>query len=143
MNTAVEIILVEDNISDADLVMRSLRKNNFFNSVLHLHDGQEALDHIFGSGEIKMRTPPKVILLDLKMPKVSGLEVLEKLKADERTKAIPVVILTSSNEDPDLQKCYQLGANSYVVKPVVYDDFINAITQLGIYWLLMNVPAKK
>ncbi len=143
MKTEAEIILIEDNESDADLVMRSLKKNNLANAVRHLHDGQEALDYIFGSDENSMLTPPKLILLDLKMPKVGGLEVLARLKSDENTKAIPVVILTSSKEDPDLQKCYQLGANSYVVKPVVFVDFIKAIANLGLYWLLVNVPPKK
>ena len=112
MQPEAEIILVEDNISDADLVIRALRKNNLVNSVLHLEDGQKALDYIFGNTENSMHIPPRLILLDLKMPKVNGLEVLEKLKSNEDTKAIPVVILSSSVEDPDLKKCYQLGANS-------------------------------
>ena len=143
MQTESEIILVEDNMSDADLVMRALRKNNLVNNVLHLQDGQQALDHIFGNSENKMLIQPKLIILDLKMPKVNGLEVLEQLKLDELTKSIPVVILTSSTEDPDLEKCYRLGANSYVVKPVVFDDFIKAIAHVGLYWLLVNVPPKK
>jgi two-component system response regulator len=137
-----EIIIVEDNISDADLVMRALKKNNLVNNVLHLHDGQEALDYIFGHVEDIVQTPPKLILLDLKMPKVNGIEVLEKLKSNELTKSIPIVILTSSIEDPDLKNCYKLGANSYVVKPVVFDDFVKAIAQVGLYWLLVNVPPK-
>lgn len=142
MDPKAEIILVEDNLSDADLVMRALKKSNLVNSLLHLQDGQEVLDYIFGNSENKILTPPKLILLDLKMPKVSGIEVLARLKSDEKTKTIPVVILTSSKEDPDLQRCYQLGANSYVVKPVVFDDFIRAISQVGLYWLLVNVPLK-
>lgn len=143
MNPEAEIILIEDNISDADLVMRVLKKSNLVNNVLNLQDGQQALDYIFGNSQNRMRIPPKLILLDLKMPKVNGLEVLEKLKTSELTKSIPVVILTSSVEDPDLKRCYQLGANSYVVKPVAFDDFIKAISQVGLYWMLVNVPPIK
>ncbi|WP_309641133.1 response regulator [Flavobacterium sp.] len=137
-----EIILVEDNISDACLVMRALRKNNLVNHLLHLHDGKEALDYFFGNEANSMQKPPKLILLDLKMPKVNGIEVLEKLKMNALTKTIPVVILTSSQEDPDLVKCYKLGANSYVVKPIVFTEFVNAIAQVGLYWLLINIPQK-
>ena len=142
MQPQAEIILVEDNIADADLVMRALKKSNLVNNVLHLDDGQKALDYIFGNNEDSMQVTPKLILLDLKMPKVNGLQVLERLKMNEGTKAIPVVILTSSVEDPDLKKCYQLGANSYVVKPVVFDEFVKAIAQVGLYWLLVNVAPK-
>lgn len=142
MNNA-EIILVEDNISDADLVMRALKKNNLVNQVLHLEDGQQALDYFFSNTADSMQILPKLILLDLKMPKVNGIEVLEKLKMNAVTKTIPIVILTSSKEDPDLKKCYELGANSYVVKPVVFDDFIKAIAQVGLYWLLVNESPKK
>ena len=142
MNQA-EIILVEDNISDADLVLRALKKCNLVNDVLHLQDGQEALDYFFGNAENSQPILPKLILLDLKMPKVNGIEVLERLKMNELTKSIPIVILTSSKEEPDLKKCYELGANSYVVKPVVFDDFVKAIAQVGLYWLLVNVPPKK
>ena len=142
MKQEAEIILVEDNKSDADLVMRALKKNNLVNQIRHLHDGQQALDYLFGNVEGSMQTLPGLILLDLKMPKVNGIQVLEKLKANESTKSIPIVILTSSNEDPDLKKCYQLGANSYVVKPVVFDEFVKVIAQVGLYWLLVNVPAK-
>jgi two-component system response regulator len=143
MNNLVEIILVEDNPSDADLIMRALKKNNVANKLLHLKDGQEALDFIFGktsdfspNGE----HTPKVILLDLKMPKVSGIEVLRRIKGDERTKVIPVVILTSSKEDPDIKECYHLGVNSYVVKPLAFDEFAKTVAQLGLYWLLINQP---
>lgn len=138
-----EIILIEDNLSDADLVKRALKKRNLVNNLVHLQDGQEALDYIFGHAEIKMLTLPRLILLDLKMPKVSGLEVLERLKSDDYTKAIPVVILTSSKEEPDLKRCYELSANSYVVKPVVFDDFIKAVAEVGLYWLLVNEPIIK
>ncbi len=142
MNQA-EIILVEDNSSDADLVLRALKKNNLVNNVLHLQDGQEALDYFFSNTAASMQILPKLILLDLKMPKVNGIEVLEKLKMNSQTKTIPIVILTSSKEDPDLKKCYELGANSYVVKPVVFDDFIKAIAHVGLYWLLVNESPKK
>jgi two-component system response regulator len=146
MNNLIEIILVEDNPSDADLVKRALKKNNVVNTFLHLKDGQEALDYIFGNsretGELSVEHSPKVILLDLKMPKVSGIEVLKKLKADERTKVIPVVVLTSSKEDPDIKECYRLGVNSYVVKPLTFDEFSKTVAELGLYWMLINQPQK-
>lgn len=137
-----DIILIEDNSSDADLIKRALKKSNLVNNLVHLQDGQEAIDYIFGNGKIKILPRPRLILLDLKMPKLSGLEVLKRQKSNNHTKAIPVVILTSSKEEPDLQKCYELSANSYVVKPVVFDDFIKAIAQVGLYWLLVNEPIK-
>ena len=146
MPQQAEIILVEDNISDADLVIRSLRKNNIANNVVHLEDGQKALDYIFSEGEWAGRNNaifPKVILLDLKMPKVNGIEVLHRLKSNEETKNIPVVVLTSSKEDPDVKECYRLGVNSYVVKPVEFDDFVKAISNLGLYWLIINHGPKK
>ncbi|MCD6067606.1 MAG: two-component system response regulator [Bacteroidetes bacterium] len=141
MSTEVEILLVEDNMSDAEMTIRALTKNHLMNKLVHLKDGAEAIDFIFGQGnysERNIENSPKVILLDLKMPKVNGLEVLEKIKADERTKKIPVVVLTSSNEDPDIQECYRLGANSYVVKPVQFDKFIKAVSELGLYWIILN-----
>ena len=137
-----EIILVEDNISDACLIMRALKKNNLVIHLLHLNNGQEALDYFFGNAANSMKKPPKLILLDLKMPKVNGMEVLEKLKLNALTKAIPVVILTSSQEDCDLIRCYGLGANSYVVKPVIFTEFVNTISQVALYWLLINMPKK-
>jgi two-component system response regulator len=143
MNSEVEILLVEDNMSDAELTIRALKKNHMVNNMVHLKDGAEALDFIFGQGEYAgrpMESTPKVILLDLKMPKINGLEVLEKLKADERTKKIPIVVLTSSKEDPDIQLCYSLGVNSYVVKPVDFESFIKAVSDLGLYWMLLNQP---
>jgi two-component system response regulator len=143
MNYEVEILLIEDNMSDAELTIRALKKNHMVNNLVHLKDGAEALDFIFGQGEYAgrpMESTPKVILLDLKMPKINGLEVLEKLKADERTKKIPVVVLTSSKEDPDIQLCYSLGVNSYVVKPVDFESFIKAVSDLGLYWMLLNQP---
>jgi two-component system, response regulator len=142
MHSAVEIILVEDNESDADLVMRTLKRNNLANNVLHLQDGQEVLNYFFSESIMKNSSNPKVILLDLKMPKVNGIEVLEKLKENEYTSTIPVVILTSSAEESDLKKCYELGANSYVVKPVAFEDFVQKISQLGVYWLLVNETKK-
>jgi two-component system response regulator len=141
MSTEVEILLVEDNMSDAEMTIRALTKNHLMNKLVHLKDGAEAIDFIFGQGnysERNIENSPKVILLDLKMPKVNGLEVLEKIKSDERTKKIPVVVLTSSNEDPDIQECYRLGANSYVVKPVQFDKFIKAVSELGLYWIILN-----
>lgn len=142
-STRVEILLIEDNMSDAELTIRALKKNNIANDLIHLKDGVEAIDYVFGTGTYLGRDvneKPKVILLDLKMPKVDGLQVLEKIKGDDRTKEIPVVVLTSSKEDPDVKKCYQLGVNSYIVKPVEFDDFLKAVSDLGLYWLLLNQP---
>jgi two-component system response regulator len=137
----IEILLVEDNVSDAELTIRALRKKNLTNNLIHLKNGAEALDFLFAKGAYADRDPlkiPKVILLDLKMPKVNGLEVLAKIRGDERTKKIPVVVLTSSKEDPDIEACYALGVNSYIVKPVEFDNFFNAVSELGFYWLLLN-----
>lgn len=137
----VEIVLVEDNASDAELTIRALKKKNLANNLIHLKNGADALDFIFARGQYTGRDPrrtPKVILLDLKMPKVDGLEVLTRIRADERTKQIPVVVLTSSKEDPDIKACYELGVNSYIVKPVEFDKFLQAVSDLGFYWLLMN-----
>ena len=137
----VEILLVEDNMSDAELTIRALRKKNLANNLIHLKNGAEALDFIFARGAYAGRdllNTPKVILLDLKMPKVNGLEVLAKIREDERTRKIPVVVLTSSKEDPDIQACYALGVNSYIVKPVEFDNFFKAVSELGFYWLLLN-----
>lgn len=146
-NPNVEIILVEDNTDDAALVIRALKKNNMTNNLIHLQDGVEALDFIFGTGAYEGKggikdMAPKIILLDLKMPRIGGIEVLEKLKADPATKMIPVVILTSSAEDPDIKTCYALGANSYIVKPVEFDNFSKAVVELGMFWLLLNHPPK-
>jgi len=141
MTKDIEILLVEDNASDAEMTILALKKNNLANKLLHVKDGAAALDFIFAEGEYADRTVGtnlKVILLDLKMPKVSGLEVLERIRSDERTKFIPVVALTSSKEDPDIKKCYHLGVNSYVVKPVEFEDFQRAISNLGLYWMIVN-----
>jgi len=143
MNHEIEILLIEDNMNDAELTIRALKKNNLANKLVHLKDGAEAIDFIFAKGNYssrKVENIPKVILLDLKMPKVNGIEVLKKIKADERTKKIPVVILTSSKEDPDIQECYRLGVNSYVVKPVQFEQFVKSVSELGLYWMILNQP---
>ncbi len=141
---SVEILLVEDNINDAELTIRELKKHNLTNNLFHAIDGEEALEFIFATGKFSAQRqvdhPPKVVLLDIQMPKVNGLEVLQKIKEDPRTKIIPVVILTSSKEDPDIQRCYALGANSYIVKPVNFEGFAESIKNLGFYWLLLNQP---
>ena len=144
-NHEIEILLVEDNPDDAALTIRALKKQNLANKLVHLKDGAEAIEFIFGTGQYKGRNlenGPRVILLDLKMPKVNGIEVLQKVKADKRTKIIPVVVLTSSGEDPDIKKCYELGANSYIVKPVEFDNFARTVADLGLYWMLLNRPPR-
>lgn len=140
-----EILLVEDNPQDADLTIRALRKHNLANRMNVVHDGAEALDFIYCRGKYQtrgVRPNPKVIFLDLKLPKVSGLEVLRQLKGDEKTRSIPVVVVTSSREDPDVKQAYALGVNSYVVKPVDFEQFQKSITQLGLYWLVINQPPR-
>lgn len=138
---AVDILLVEDNPNDAELTLRALNKHNFINKVYHVKDGAEALDFVFATGQYTSRNKdhlPKVMLLDLKLPKVNGIEVLRKLKADDRTKAIPVVVLTSSKQDQDLIDTYDLGVNSYIVKPVEFETFLNAVAEVGLYWMMLN-----
>src|SRR5664280_2037575 len=140
---AVEILIVEDNPRDAELTLRALKKNNLANNILVAQDGAEALDFFFCRGKFAKRNftnPPKVVLLDLKLPKVSGLEVLKIVKEDKRTSNIPIVVVTSSKQEPDMKEAYALGVNSYVVKPVDFDQFINAMSSLGLYWLLVNEP---
>lgn len=137
----VEILLIEDNPSDEELTQRALRKNNIANRLHVARDGAEALEFIFATGAYtgrKVENGPKLILLDLKLPKVDGLEVLKRVKTDERTMSIPVVVLTSSKEERDIVDSYKLGVNSYIVKPVDFDKFVEAVAQLGIYWLLLN-----
>jgi two-component system, response regulator len=142
---AVDILLVEDNPRDAELTIRALKRSNLANRLITVEDGAEALEFIFCRGKYATRDsghPPKVVLLDLKLPKVSGLEVLRALKENENTRAIPVVVVTSSREDPDIKTAYGLGANSYVVKPVDFDAFAEAVSSLGLHWLLVNQPPK-
>lgn len=138
----IDIILVEDNINDAELALRVLKKNIPAEKIVHLEDGEQVLDYF------NLRTPdqskphhsvlPKVILLDLKMPKIDGIQVLEAIKADEELKSIPIVVLTSSKEDPDLRRCYELGVNSYIVKPVEFKQFLEIVSDIGIYWVNHN-----
>ena len=137
----IEILLVEDNPQDAELTLRALKKYNLANSIHHVKDGAEALDFLFATGPYsgrKVENPPKVVLLDLKLPKVDGLEVLQKIKADQRTMMTPVVVLTSSKQDRDMVESYKLGVNSYIVKPVEFEKFLEAVRQMGFYWLLVN-----
>ena len=141
MHQEVEVLLVEDNLQDAELTIRALKKSNLVNNLIHLTDGVQALDFIFATGKYKGRNTnqfPKVILLDLKMPKISGMQVLERIKSDPSTKSIPVVVLTSSAEDPDIKRCYKLGANSYIVKPVEFANFSATVRDLGLYWMVIN-----
>ncbi len=137
----IEIILIEDNVDDATLAIHSLRENKLTNKIIHLKNGDEAFRFFFMKEQFDneyFNPSPKVVFLDLKMPKVNGLQVLERLKTEKETKNIPVVILTSSNEDPDIKKCYELGANSYVVKPIEFKNFSNHVAQLGMYWTVLN-----
>jgi two-component system response regulator len=142
----IEILLVEDNPADVKLTLRAFEKNNLTNRIHVVRDGAEALEFLFCTGEYATRRPdevPKVILLDLKLPKVDGIEVLRRVKSDERTKAIPVVVLTSSHEDRDVVETYNLGVNSYIVKPVDFNQFTEAMREIGSYWVLMNqVPPR-
>jgi CheY-like chemotaxis protein len=137
------ILLVEDNPDDEALTMRALKQSKLANEIVVTRDGQEAVDFLFGTGKYEGRDlshMPTVILLDLKLPKLSGLEVLQQLRADPRTRLTPVVVLTSSSEDEDMMRSYQLGANSYVRKPVIFGRFADAVSQLGLYWMLLNQP---
>lgn len=137
----VEILLVEDNQEDAELTLRALRKQNLANKVRVIPDGAEAMDYIFAEGEYEDREiyhRPRVIFLDLKLPKISGNEILKRIKSDDRTKQIPVVVLTSSKEDKDLEECYENGVNSYIVKPVDFEKFFKSVVDLGLYWMVLN-----
>ena len=143
MISQVEVLLVEDNIHDAEMTIRSLKKVNLANNLVHVKDGEEALEFIFAQGKFAGRdlvNAPKLILLDIKMPKVDGIEVLRRIKADEVTRCIPVVIMTSSKEELDIVSSYELGVNSYVVKPVDFEGFAKAVSELGLYWLITNQP---
>lgn len=138
-----DVLLIEDNASDAEMTLRAMRKSNLANRIKQVNDGDEALDFLFSEGQYKgndLDLNIKVILLDLKMSRVNGKEVLIRIKADDRTRKIPVVVLTSSKEDADIKECYDLGANGYVVKPVSFDEFHKAITDIGLYWLITNEP---
>ena len=144
-NNEVEILLVEDNVDDAELAIRALKKNNILNVLLHVKDGAEALEFIFCRGQYANRPinmKPKIILLDLNMPKVSGIEVLRRLKADEGTKSIPVIVLTSSKESPDIEAVYKLGANSFIVKKVAFANFIKLVAEFGLHCTLITLPPK-
>jgi CheY-like chemotaxis protein len=134
MDEQVEILLVEDSPADAEMTMRALRRNNLVNRLHWVKDGAEALDYLFASERLK----PKLVLLDLKMPKVDGIEVLRRLKADPATRALPVVVMTSSNEERDVVESYRLGANSYIVKPVEFEAFLETVAKIGLYWVLTN-----
>jgi len=137
----LEILYIEDNPSDIELTLRALKKHNVANSVQIIKDGEEALEYIFATGQYidrDVKDKPKVILLDLKLPKIGGLEILKRLKAEEHTRTIPVVVLTSSREEKDMIESYNYGVNSYVVKPINFDSFSEAVSALGLYWLLIN-----
>jgi CheY-like chemotaxis protein len=142
-NYPVEILLVEDNPNDVELTLHALKENNLSNHIEVVRDGAEALDFILCQGDYAHRSidqPPKVILLDLKLPKVDGLEVLKRIKADPKCRMVPVVVLTSSREERDIVESYKLGVNSYIVKPVDFEQFAEAVRGLGLYWLLLNQP---
>ena len=137
---SVEILLVEDNPYEAELAIRGLKKHNFANNLHHIDDGAEALDFIFGRGKYQNQSieAPKLILLDIKLPRIDGIEILRQIKANDKTKSIPVVVLTSSKENQDVKACYELGVNSYIVKPVDFDSFAKVVAELGMYWMLLN-----
>lgn len=139
----VEILLVEDNPTDAELTIRALKKKNLANKLVWVQDGAQALDFIFATGAYAQRgqrSYPRVIMLDLHLPKVDGMEVLQRIKDDERARTIPVVVLTSSKDDMDVMGCYKFGVNSYISKPVNFDEFAKTVAELGLYWLLVNHP---
>ena len=141
----VEVLLIEDSPRDAELTIRALKRHNLANQLFHVEDGAEALDFLFARGKYEGRptdVSPKVVLLDLKLPKVNGLEVLRTMKSNPRMRTIPVIVVTSSAEDPDIKAAYELGANGYVIKPVQFDAFMEAMSHLGIYWLMVNHPMK-
>ena len=144
-STTGDLLLAEDSVTDAEMTQRALRKANFSNPVRWVRDGAAALDYLFCTGEFAGRDPhqiPKLVLVDLKMPKVSGIDVLRAMRADQRTRAIPVVVMTSSAEDRDIEECYRLGVNSYIVKPVESVRFVETVTRLGLYWMLTNTTLR-
>lgn len=140
MTTGGDIVLVEDSDEDAELTMRALKRQKLANNVRRLSDGQQAIDYFFGAPANGEQDVPRVVLLDLKLPMVNGLEILRRLKTEARTHDIPVVVLTSSKEDRDLEEAYRLGVNSYIVKPVEFDKFMGAVESVGLYWMLINQP---
>lgn len=138
-----DILIVEDNATDVELTLRALRRAGLANPVHVVEDGPEALEYLFGTGKHAARpdgSTPRVVLLDLKLPKLSGLDVLRRIRGDERTRHLPVVVVTSSREEPDVKEAYRLGVNSYIVKPVEFEKFVEAMTQVGLYWVLLNQP---
>ena len=146
MNSSVDILLVEDNQDDIDLALHALRQGKLANSIFVVRDGEEALDFLFCRGAFSQRSfdfPPKLVLLDLKLPKVDGLQVLKEAKGDPRTKTIPIVIMTSSKEERDMVESYNSGVNSYIQKPVDFDQFRNTVKTLGMYWMVVNQPPVK
>jgi two-component system response regulator len=140
MSEPVDILLVEDNPTDAEMTLRALRRNNLASKVHWVKDGEQALEFMFRTGAYAARDPvaPKLVMLDIKMPKVDGIEVLRRLKANEETRPIPVVVMTSSNEERDVVESYRLGVNSYIVKPVQFDAFLETVAKIGLYWLITN-----
>ncbi len=146
MSTALEILLVEDNPHDGELVIRALKTHHLANHLVHVTDGQAALDFLFGTGSYEGRDvnqQPKLVLLDLKLPKLGGIEVLRRIRAQEFTKLLVIVILTSSHEDQDIEACYRHGANSYIVKPVDFEAFVETLRTVGLYWMKTNVSSTK
>jgi two-component system, response regulator len=142
----VDILLVEDNPNDAELTLMALRENNVANSILHVKDGEEALEYVFCKGryaERNFKIQPKLILLDLNLPKVNGIEVLKKIRSDDRTRAIPIVVLTSSKEERDIIDAYDLNVNSYIVKPVQFEEFMGVVRDLGMYWMVVNQSPRR
>ncbi len=140
MNPGIDILLVEDDPQDVELTLRALKEHNLANSIHVARDGAEALEYLLPPDASRTPPPPKLVLLDLKLPKIDGLEVLRRVKSDPTTKKLPVVILTSSKEAPDLEAAYEFGANSYLCKPVEFQEFVNVVKQIGLYWLLLNEP---
>ena len=144
-NSVIEILLIEDNPDDVELTLRAFKKNNIANGIHVISDGAEALDYFFAEGKYagrNMKISPKVVILDLKLPKVDGLEILKRVKQNDLTKTIPVVVLTSSKEESDLIASYRLGVNSFIVKPVNFEKFVATVREIGLYWLLLNEPLK-